>query len=201
MATAWRSPAMHSSRTRRNDGTLRHNLIFRNHVENDSHLKSIRNLIDHEPNIIAPGHGRPFLVNRADMLATEQRFKRQEQLFHEVIADPDVNFGLDPSWCSIYPYQMQIKPGDAARAEIRVKNYRKAPIKMEIALIAPSEWKIEPDVLRFEASAGEKAHRDFRIQVPKSWRPASPRFAVAADVMCDGKYLGQIAEAVVDVGL
>ena len=27
----------------RNDGTLRHNLIFRNHVENDSHLKSIRN--------------------------------------------------------------------------------------------------------------------------------------------------------------
>ena len=33
----------------RNDGTLRHNLIFRNHVENDSHLKSIRNLIEHEP--------------------------------------------------------------------------------------------------------------------------------------------------------
>ena len=182
-------------------GVLRHSVIFRNHVESDSHLKSIRNLIDHEPNIIAPGHGRPFLVNHADMLATEQRFKRQEQLFHEVIADPDVNFGLDPSWCSIYPYQMQIKPGDASRAEIRVKNYRKAPIKMEIALIAPSEWKIEPDVLRFEASPGEKAHRDFRIQVPKSWQPASPRFAVAADVMCDGKYLGQIAEAVVDVGL
>ena len=87
------------------------------------------------------------------------------------------------------------------RAEIRVKNYRKAPIKMEIALIAPGEWKIEPDVLRFEAPPGEKAHRDFRILVPKSWQPASPRFAVAADVMCDGKYLGQIAEAVVDVGL
>ena len=31
------------------DGALRHNLIFRNHVENDSHLKSIRNLIEHEP--------------------------------------------------------------------------------------------------------------------------------------------------------
>jgi hypothetical protein len=37
-------------------GVLRHNLIFRNHVESDSHLRSIRNLIDHEPNIIAPGH-------------------------------------------------------------------------------------------------------------------------------------------------
>ena len=30
----------------RNDGTLRHNLIFRNHVENDSHLKSIHNLLE-----------------------------------------------------------------------------------------------------------------------------------------------------------
>ncbi|PYV87300.1 MAG: hypothetical protein DMG05_17875, partial [Acidobacteria bacterium] len=40
---------------------LRHNLIFRNHVESDSHIRSIRNLIDHEPNLMAPGHGRPFL--------------------------------------------------------------------------------------------------------------------------------------------
>ena len=39
----------------RTDGMLRHNLIFRNHVENDSHLKSIRNLIEHEPTLIAPG--------------------------------------------------------------------------------------------------------------------------------------------------
>ena len=182
-------------------GVLRHNLIFRNHVESDSHLKSIRNLIDHEPNIIAPGHGRPFLVNHADLLATEQKLKQQEQLFRQVIADPDVNFGLDPSWCSLYPYQMLIKPGDAVRAEVRVQNYRKAPMKMEIALVAPGDWRIEPDVLRFEAPAGEKARRDFRIEVPRDWQPGSPRFAVAADVICDGNYLGQITEAVVDVGV
>ena len=52
------------------DGTLRHNLIFRNHVENDSHLKSIRNLIEHEPTMICPGHGRPFAVDRQAMLTT-----------------------------------------------------------------------------------------------------------------------------------
>ena len=62
-----------------NQGMLRHNVIFRNHVESDSHLKSIRNLIAHEPNIIAPGHGKPFLVTREEMLATEQKFRRQEQ--------------------------------------------------------------------------------------------------------------------------
>jgi glyoxylase-like metal-dependent hydrolase (beta-lactamase superfamily II) len=35
------------------DGALRHDLIFRNHVESDSHLKSVRNVLDHEPNLIA----------------------------------------------------------------------------------------------------------------------------------------------------
>ena len=105
------------------------------------------------------------------MLATEQKLKRQEQLFHEVIADPDVNFGLDPSWCSIYPYQMLIKPGDASRAEIRVQNYRKAPMKMEIALIAPGEWTIEPDVLRFEAPLEKRRAVIFVLRFPRVGSP------------------------------
>jgi glyoxylase-like metal-dependent hydrolase (beta-lactamase superfamily II) len=183
-----------------NAGILRHNLIFRNHVESDSHVKSIRNLIEHEPNLIAPGHGRPFLANREDLLATEQKMRRQEQLFHELIADPDCNFGLDPSWCSIYPYQMQIRPGDETRAEVRVRNYRAAPMKMEVGLVAPGEWRIEPDVLRFEVAARASMPSAFRIRVPADWRHPSPRIAVAADVVCDGKYLGQITEAVVDIG-
>jgi glyoxylase-like metal-dependent hydrolase (beta-lactamase superfamily II) len=182
-----------------NAGVLRHNLIFRNHVESDSHMRSIRNLIEHEPNLIAPGHGRPFLANREDLLATEKKLLRQERLFHEIIADPDCNFGLDPSWCSIYPYQMLIRPGASAQAEIRVQNYRSSPMKMEVALIAPGEWRIEPDLLRFEIPPKTKAGRPVRIEIPQDWRPRSPRFAIAADVVCDGRYLGQITEAVVDL--
>lgn len=179
-------------------GVLRHNLIFRNHVESDSHLRSIRNLIDHEPNLMAPGHGRPFLVTREELLASEQKMRRQTELFQQIIADPDVNFGLDPSWCSIYPYQMVLGPGGTTQAEIRVQNYRKAPMKMEVVVVAPEDWRIEPDVLRFEAPSGQKSRQAFRISIPRGWVPRSPRFALAADVVCDGKYLGQITEAVVD---
>ena len=182
-------------------GVLRHNLIFRNHVESDSHIKSIRNLIEHEPAVIAPGHGRPFLVSREELLATEQKMRQQERVFGGLIADPDANFGLDPSWCSIYPYQMIIKPGDVATAEIRVRNYRKAPIRMEVALVAPLEWRIEPDVLRFQVPEASMEAQAFRLQVPRDWHPASPRFAIAADVVCDGRYLGQITEAVVEFSI
>ncbi len=182
-------------------GVLRHNLIFRNHVESDSHIKSIRNLIEHEPAVIAPGHGKPFLVSREELLATEQKMRQQERLFGGVIADPDTNFGLDPSWCSIYPYQMLIKPGDVAAAEIRVRNYRKEAIRIEVALVAPPEWRIEPDVLRFEVPGGSMKAQAFGLQVPRDWHPSSPRFAIAADVVCDGRYLGQITEAVVDLSI
>jgi hypothetical protein len=94
---------------------------------------------------------------------------------------------------------MLAKPGGSAAAEIRVQNYRKAPMKMEVALVAPLEWRIDPDVLRFEVPGGSTRAQAFQLWIPGDWRPASPRIAIAADVVCDGRYLGQISEAVVDL--
>ena len=70
---------------------------------------------------------------------------------------------------------------------------------MEVFLVAPGEWHIEPEILHFDAAAGTKVSQAFNIHIPRDWQPSSPRFAVAADVMCNGKYLGQITEAVVDI--
>lgn len=62
---------------------LRHNLIFRHWVENDSHLKSIRTILDHQPRIVAPGHRKPFLSNKADLQELKQRIEQQQQYFSE----------------------------------------------------------------------------------------------------------------------
>jgi glyoxylase-like metal-dependent hydrolase (beta-lactamase superfamily II) len=183
----------------RNDGTMRHNLIFRNHVENDSHVKSILTLVEHEPNLICPGHGRPFPVDRSILLATQEKMKRQQQLFIGLLPEGETNFGMDPSWVSIYPYQIVAAPGERRRLEVRVQNYKPAPMKMEVALVAPSEWRIEPDVLKFEVPANGKAARPVEITIPKGWAAPGPRFAIAADVMSDGRYLGEITEAVVEM--
>lgn len=183
----------------RNDGTLRHNLIFRNHVENDSHLRSIRNLIEHEPTLIAPGHGRAYPVNRDIMLATEQKFRQQQQHFFDLLPEGETDFGLDPSWVKIYPYQMMVGPGSVQKAEVRVQNYRAEPMKMEVSLLTPAEWQITPETLVFEVPAKSNTRQPFTITVPKNWQAPSPRLAIAADVRAAGRYLGQITEAVVDV--
>jgi len=181
------------------DGALRHNLIFRNHVESDSHLKSIRNILDHEPNLIAPGHGKPFLVNRSDLVATEEKLRKQKDLFHQLVADPEPEFGMDPSWVKIYPYQMVVKPGETTRGEIRVQNYRPAPMKVEVALVLPEGWSAEPGVLRLEAAPRAHARGEFLLRTSRERPHGQSRVAIAADVMADGRYLGQITEAVVDL--
>ncbi|MFN7937929.1 MAG: MBL fold metallo-hydrolase [Bryobacteraceae bacterium] len=183
----------------RNDGTLRHNLIFRNHVENDSHLKSVHNLIEHEPTLIAPGHGKPYPVDQQIMLATEQKFRTQQKYFFDLLPEGETDFGLDPSWVKIYPYQMVLGPGSVQKAEIRVQNYRPEPMEMEVALVAPAEWRIEPDTLKFTVPAKSHRHAPFTITVPKNWVGPGPRLAIAADVRAGKRYLGQITEAVVDV--
>jgi glyoxylase-like metal-dependent hydrolase (beta-lactamase superfamily II) len=180
------------------EGAMRHNIIFRNHVESDSHLKSIRNLIEHEPALIAPGHGKPYAVTKQMMATTEKVFQRQRDMFSELLPG-EPNFGLDPSWLSIYPYQILLAPGDRQRIEIRVQNYNAAPMKIEAALVAPREWRIEPDVLRFEVAPHAKTRQIMQVSTPKSWTPSAPRFAIACDVVRDNRYLGQITEAVVEI--
>jgi hypothetical protein len=136
---------------------------------------------------------------RADLLATEEKLRKQTDLFEQVIADKDCNFGLDPSWVKIYPYQMVIKPGETARGEIRVQNYRSGPMKMEVALVLPEGWISQPDVLRFEAPAHGHASSAFTLRTTRERPRGQTRIAIAADVMADGKYLGQIIEAAVDL--
>jgi glyoxylase-like metal-dependent hydrolase (beta-lactamase superfamily II) len=183
----------------KNDGTLRHNIIFRNHVESDSHLKSIRNLIEHEPDVICPGHGKSYPVDRKTMLATEQKFRRQEELFTELLPEGEVGFGLDPSWVSIYPYQPVLKRGAVNKLQLRVRNYYRVPMKVEASLVAPAEWKVTPERVMLEAAAGADASVEVTVFIPKGWAAPGPRFAIAADVVRDGRYLGQVTEAVAEV--
>ena len=164
-------------------------------------MKSIRNMIDHEPTMLCPGHGKPYPVTKELLLATEQHLRKQRQHFHDLLPDGEVDFGLDPSWLRIYPYQAVVTPGKRNQLQIHAQNYKPSTMKLEVALVAPAEWTIEPDVVKFEVPARSKAMRPVSVTIPKGWQPASPRFAIAADVLCDGKYLGQITEAVVPTSL
>jgi NPCBM-associated, NEW3 domain of alpha-galactosidase/Metallo-beta-lactamase superfamily len=178
---------------------LRHNLIFRNWVENDSHLRSVRTILDNEPNIIAPGHIKPYIANKGDLEDWKQRLEKQQHYFNDVIADPDSNFGLNPSWARLFPYQLAAKAGSTSTLELRVRNYRAKPMRLEAALVLPEGWKVSPQVGALEIPAGKDGKTSFSVTIPDNWDRGRSRAAVAADIMADGQYLGQIAEGMVDI--
>ena len=123
------------------------------------------------------------------------------ELFADLIADPDTDFGLDPSWVHIYPYQATAAPGESRRYEIRVRNHRKRPIAVEAALVLPAGWISDPRSVTMNIEPGTERHAPLTVTTPAGFRSPPTRIAIAADVIADGKYLGQIAEAVVDLQL
>jgi len=127
--------------------------------------RSIRTILDHEPNIIAPGHGKPYIANRADLEDSKRRPEGQQRYFSDVIADRDSNFGLNPSWLRLYPYQLSTKPGSVSALERRLRNYRSAPMRLEAALVLPEGWTAGPEVDRFEVPPMSDGHTVFTVEI------------------------------------
>lgn len=178
---------------------MRHNLIYRNDVRSGDHLKSIRNILEMEPSVIAPGHGSPFKVTDAMAHDFEARVKRQDAFFSDLIGDPDTDMGLDPAWVQIYPYQATAVPGRPVSLELRVRNHRTIPVHLEIGLSLPAGWRSTPSSVRLTVEPKGTASAPIEMTIPAGWSGQSQRTAIAADVIANGRYLGQIAEAVVDV--
>jgi hypothetical protein len=181
------------------DGSMRIRPVVLNQFVSDSYQKAIRNLIRHRPELIAPGHGSTIPVTGAMLSATQARIDKRASYYRKLIADPDCDFGMDATWVKIYPYQMVVAAGDSAPAHIRVCNYRSTPMRMEVSLALPSGWRTEPEVLRFEAPPKGKATCPFRLFTTRGGPALAPRFAITADVTVDGKRLGQITEAVINL--
>ena len=179
---------------------IRHNLIYRNRTKLGDYVKSIQNVLDFEPHIIAPGHGEPFLIDRQMAEEFKAKMQRQDEFFRSLIADRDTNVGLDSAWMELFPYQATAAPGQTLHYELRVRNHRSEPVTIAACAVLPPGWRTEPETVKLSVEAGQTGSTKFRVSVPKDWHPMEPRLAIAADVKVNGRYLGQIAEAVIDVG-
>ncbi len=178
---------------------IRHNLIYRNRVKSGDYVKSIENILEFRPHIICPGHGEPFMIDLNMARDFKAKVEKQDAFFRSLIADRDPDIGLDPSRVEIYPYQSLALPGQTLRYELHARNHRDKPSELEIALVLPRGWNSDPATVKLRVPPGGTGKAPVSISIPKDFRASRQRLAVAADVVADGKYLGQIAEAVIDV--
>jgi hypothetical protein len=80
--------------------------------------------------------------------------------------------------------------------ELRVRNYRTKPMILEATLVLPAGWKASPEILSLTVLPKEDGQGVFTLTIPENWDRSKPRVALAADVVADGQYLGEIVEGV-----
>jgi glyoxylase-like metal-dependent hydrolase (beta-lactamase superfamily II) len=172
-------------------------LIYRNHVHKTSHQQTARLYLEYMPDVLCGGHDLQREVRVDTYRRFAQKAQQMTQLFEELLPG-EANFGLEPSWTQIYPYQSLARPGDAINLEIRMINFLPRAAQAQVALVVPAGWTVEPSSRSLDLGPGERGRTGFRVQIPASYAFRYPRVALAADVVYDGRHLGQIAEAVVE---
>jgi hypothetical protein len=172
-------------------------LIYRNHVHKTSHQQTARLYLEYMPDILCAGHELQREVSPRVYDRFAEKALQMSQLF-DVLLPGEANFGLEPSWVQIYPYQSLAQAGDTLNLQIRMTNFLPQATQAEVSLVLPEGWIATPAVGRLDIAPQQRGQADFRVQIPNAYRFPYPRVAVAADVIFNGRHLGQITEATIE---
>jgi hypothetical protein len=172
-------------------------LIYRNHVHKTSHQQTARLFLEYSPDVLCAGHDLQTEVQPVVYQRFATKALQLTQLFESLLPG-EANFGLEPSWVQIRPYQPLARPGDTLEFEVRVTNFDGKAADALLNLVLPGGWTCSPDSHQVRVSAGKSSSVRFDVTIPSVYRFKYPRVAIAVDVTFNGRRLGQISEAVVE---
>lgn len=172
-------------------------LIYRNHVHKTSHQQTARLFQEYHPDILCAGHDLQREVKPLVYQTLAQKALQLTQHFERLLPG-EANFGLEPSWTQIYPYQSLARPGDTLNLQVRMTNFLAHAVTAEARLVLPEGWQASPDAVTLHLEANQRGTADLRLHVPPDYVFRYPRLAIAADVTFDGQHLCQITEATVE---
>jgi hypothetical protein len=175
-----------------------HDMIFFNQVRTDSHVKSVSNVMEQSPEILAPGHGVPFCVTQQDFEALWKQMQEQSEILADLVGDRHSDIALDPCWIRLSPYLLKTTTGKTVQLELIVQNYADSFMDVESSLVTPRGWDSRPRVTQLSVSPREIGKGEFTLRIPANIQ-ALPRTLIVADVAVNGQYQGQLAEAVVEL--
>src|SRR5262245_1339561 len=87
---------------------------------------------------------------------THQGSHSAEQMkaaFTELMDQSDPRLGVDNNWMSVYPYQVEAKPGPTVPLEVRYRNWLYADSMLRGVFRAPEGFTFEPQTAEVHAPA------------------------------------------------
>lgn len=138
-----------------------------------------------------------FVFSRAEVRSMRAELARRVRLFRELLDWDDPNFGLDPQWVRSDPYYSRVRRGSAAELGVVIRNHSPVPRTYRVALRTPEGWEASVPAAEVRLRAREEGRVTLAARAPEPGAPA--RAVVGIAIELDGKDLGELAEALVDV--
>jgi glyoxylase-like metal-dependent hydrolase (beta-lactamase superfamily II) len=138
-----------------------------------------------------------FTFPREELTAMRASLERRRELFRALLPWDDPNYGLDPQWVRCDPYLRSAARGETVEWEVHVRNYSDDERAVEVGLALPRGWAGAPRPVSAAAPPGGEGIVSLSVPVPADARAG--RAVIGLDVTYDGRPLGEIAEAIVDV--
>jgi glyoxylase-like metal-dependent hydrolase (beta-lactamase superfamily II) len=182
-----------------NDGTYRSNNVWRNHVHANSHEVTGKLYLEHQPEISCPGHGGPFEITPDQWRYFHDWCMKEGQHWRDLVGGASVEQAVYPDYVFLYPYQPPCAPGESVKMQVWFENIFEETATLNWSLDLPEGWTAKPSKGKIAVKPGKKGIAPFTLSIPNSYSSAYRRQAFTLDATIDGKRLGQIAEAVVDL--
>ena len=173
------------------------NLIPMNRLAADDHRRTAEIMLEHEPELICPGHGTAFTVTRDDLEEFRDCVARIPEKLGAVVGHEAVNRALDFHWMHVTPYETHVAPGMPFSVEVTHRNHDQTAVHGVVRPSAPEGWLIEPTERAFTAEPGAEAVTRFKVTPGERTGRGPAKMPFAFRLELDGKDLG---EACVGIG-
>ncbi|MBE0660803.1 MAG: MBL fold metallo-hydrolase [Bryobacteraceae bacterium] len=154
-----------------------------------------RKMLDYLPDIVLPAHTEEYSPSKADLEEFLDWAYRVREVMTGLIQQPDANFGMDYRWTHFYPFR-HVTEGEAPfTVELVVRNHLYKPARVEVRLKLPEGVKSPQAARSFTMEPKSQVAVPFRLQRAAG---SGQRVAVTADIMLNGRRLGEVAEMVIE---
>jgi glyoxylase-like metal-dependent hydrolase (beta-lactamase superfamily II) len=163
------------------------------------HVYSARKLLDLKPDFICPNHFEWSAATRQTLDSYLKTSEEIQDIWQRIIDQPDPAMGVDNNWVSFYPYQSESGAGNTIQYELRSRNGTERPSSLKAFIRAPASWTVSPSSVEMTAAPRSQAAARFEVRIPGGETRLNRRFVISADVWHDGRHLGEVAEALVNM--
>ncbi len=168
------------------------NYVYNNGFHPDDYQKSAELYRRLQPEIVLSGHWEPYRVEPGYFERLDERGESLSRLHRALLPLERLN----GDEAVVRPYTLELGVAETGTFTVTVRNPFARPETATVSLVAPQEWRVEPEVAALELAAhGESCLFFTLLPAPNPVR----RARVAAEVKLGDKRLGQVAEALVTV--